>query len=53
MYQEFEINLKNGILPGLKYCEEIKKKYSLFDKRNAYAMKAWVNNTIKARKKKI
>lgn len=52
MFDEFKMNLENGILPGIRFCTDVRNKYLVLKKRNPYAMKAWVNNTLRAKKKK-
>nr|CAI5840285.1 unnamed protein product [Callosobruchus analis] len=54
MTGEFKRNLEDGILPGLKYCQSILNKYECLRRhRNAESMKAWVNNTMRKKKKKL
>nr|CAI5841914.1 unnamed protein product [Callosobruchus analis] len=54
MREEFKRNLEDGILPGLKYCESILNKYECLSRhREAESMKAWVNNTMRKKKKKL
>lgn len=50
MEQEFKINLKDGILPSLVQCEEVRKKHKILQRRNAPTMKAWINNSLKKKK---
>ncbi|XP_074035965.1 uncharacterized protein isoform X2 [Leptinotarsa decemlineata] len=52
MFNEFKKNLEDRILPGLKYCADIRAKYKILEKRNPYSMKAWVHNTLKKNRKK-
>lgn len=51
MYQVFQRNLQDGILPGLKMCGEIQQKYPELLNRTAATLRAWVNNTIKKNKR--
>lgn len=46
------MNLENGILPGIRFCSDVRNKPLVLKRRNPHAMKVWVNNTLRAKKKK-
>lgn len=42
----FTKNLRDGILPGLKLCEEVRQQFPVLKNRTAVTMKAWINNEM-------
>lgn len=47
MKKIFKKNMENGILPGLKFCEETRKNNPILEKRNPTSIKAWIHNYLK------
>lgn len=51
MNREFKQHLDDGILPSLVKCADVRNKYTVLQHRNTAAIKAWVNNTLKKRRR--
>lgn len=53
MREIFTKNLRDGILPGLKLCEDVRQQFPVLKNRTAVTMKAWINNEMKKRTKNM